>query len=526
MPNLSQTDLDNFSTILNIVKDEYINNSPNYEDKARRLSKHFNEIITKYSYNYKLQFKYSEIRSVPLFELTSRLKKADSLKEKLIKDGIIYKLASNEPTRYLQIVHEEVDDIIGLRYLVSLNCDCENLFKLIFENTEDFSTLGISFINIEYNPQIMKNKRKIFRLKAKFEDILFEIQIKSKIDSAWADMEHILFYKDYNFSYTKNNNKNIMTEIGGLLEKVEDVMLSLRKNEEQYDEYVSQLDFNQHLRKRYIGLMTSKLETSSLLQENQKILFEIFNMFSHDQKSVILSKTRIYELTDFLTFKISKENQKTKLIKNYNEIRRNCIEITIFECLYEDCSRLLNLNKFLSLDNFSNFLKIILRSSSENINLLDTIPLNNYTDWFSNNVFNILSECDYLFNNKFLIYDKYRMWDISIFADKSFEEINALNETAFVNIQEFEKFKNSLKEINYIILKKLVCNNLNDLNDLLESREELDYIEKINDYFNNLKKKLIDKDNDLKNENRVKPQNILIVLLNDIQNKIQEQQND
>ncbi|RZJ90684.1 MAG: hypothetical protein EOO20_07445, partial [Chryseobacterium sp.] len=150
------------------------------------------------------------------YQIKDRIKKKDSFYEKLIRKDlglkivnqfsiVQNKMALNDRKPEILNAIKEFDDLIGLRIVTELKADCPNVYKLLLNSPEFFQNNQIEFLDLEDQPQKMKNGLPIYRIKGKFQGLyLFELQIKSKIDEAWGDMDHSIFYKDYSVSPIKD----------------------------------------------------------------------------------------------------------------------------------------------------------------------------------------------------------------------------------------------------------------------------------------------------------------------------------
>ena len=89
-------------------------------------------------------------------------------------------------------------DIIGVRVVTELRHDCNKVLALLRAFIDDLATTEVVLdkIDLESQPQKMKNGLFIYKIKGIFRsDFGFELQIKSKIEEAWGDMDHAIFIK-------------------------------------------------------------------------------------------------------------------------------------------------------------------------------------------------------------------------------------------------------------------------------------------------------------------------------------------
>lgn len=209
---------------------------------------------------------------IELFEMVDRVKSPESLEEKIIRNQEFFDLMDKEGDELIKAIQEKNDDLMGLRFLVSLSCDCERLFNLLGKYQKDLKEKNITFLNLEQNPQTMRNGRPIYRIKGKYKDEYpFELQIKSKVDSAWADIEHMLFYKDYQFSYIQSTNKQVMKKLGDLLDQVDELMVQVRESQASYERDRKEMEFTQYLGTKYRNQIQDIIGSVFVLRNCHKI---------------------------------------------------------------------------------------------------------------------------------------------------------------------------------------------------------------------------------------------------------------
>jgi ppGpp synthetase/RelA/SpoT-type nucleotidyltranferase len=228
------------------------------EIPTEELVKLFGKLLDEKAQEYSLLSKNSAYPS-PYFQIKERVKKEDSFYEKLIRKDIGLLIAKrfsilSDPTilesRKAEIINaiKEIDDLIGLRIVTELKEDCNNVYKLLLNSTEFFQKNQISFSEIEAQPKKMRNGLEIYRIKGKYQNVYsFELQIKSKIEEAWGDMDHSLFYKDYSVSPIKDTVQVTMNNVGELLDRIEKLLYDLRESGANYEENADHLKFQKYL---------------------------------------------------------------------------------------------------------------------------------------------------------------------------------------------------------------------------------------------------------------------------------------
>lgn len=239
-------------------------------EPCKELKELLNLLLNEKSKEYFLETTNS-VYQAKYYHIKSRIKKGDSFYEKLIRKNIglsitaRFDLVENPAgliDRKKDIISEigSNDDLIGLRIVTELKEDCKNAYNLLLNSADFFQTHNIKFHDLEDQPQKMKNGLEIYRMKGTLKDIyLFELQIKSKIDEAWGDLDHSLFYKDYSISPIKDTVQVTMNNVGGLLDKIEKLLFDLRESGAHYAESSEHLKFQENLEKELSLLLKNKL---------------------------------------------------------------------------------------------------------------------------------------------------------------------------------------------------------------------------------------------------------------------------
>lgn len=418
------------------IKDNAQNTMKAYErgmyDDLKKVEKRLEDtisgIVNQYAAEYKLLYQNDSSKEIKLYELSGRVKEPESLREKIVRDQLFcYMQEASSDEDKINIIKLRIDDLIGIRYLVSLSQDCTSMHSLIKEKISEFNEKGINFFNIDNNPQKMKNGRLIYRLKGSFEGYNFELQIKSKIDSAWADIEHMLFYKDFNFSYIQGTNKEVMNKIGDLLEKIDVLMLQVRESQEEYDKKVDEMDFNQYLRKRYVELVRSKLGSSYVLTEYRNCIFKMFATFGSETREKILSYKDCPKENNIVEFDFEDDLKENALCKNYMKLKNMSVELSIFESLYYEWIACLEKKyKKIKERDLKQYLNTLISCLTQERNYG-----HNFAEWVSGSVIAELNSKLQSISNRLFVFDKeehemvYSYWKAShVDAESEWELID------------------------------------------------------------------------------------------------------
>lgn len=213
------------------LRDEFISNQKLIVDILK-------ELIDKYADEFFLT-RDNSVRKLKFYGIVNRVKEKGSFSEKLIRNNHYNLFVDNlndleninQPELKSKI--KEIDDLIGIKILTDLNIDSINMFKLISSSKfiKDLSDKGIEIneSDIDLQPVPMKNGLNIFKLRCKYETWNFELQIKSKLESAWGDMEHSIFYKDYKITPVRDLAQQSMNHIGKLLIQIDEFLQEIRE---------------------------------------------------------------------------------------------------------------------------------------------------------------------------------------------------------------------------------------------------------------------------------------------------------
>lgn len=309
------------------------------ETKCNEINGILKQFAEEHAPEFHLVHQNESSKKIDLWMLSSRVKGESNLAEKIIRNQEFYNLDLSSDTTSRQTILANNDDIIGLRYLVSLSCDCDSVFQMICAYEDYLKGKQITFSNLASNPEVMHNGRKIYRLKGCYEgDYPFELQIKSKIDSAWADEEHMLFYKESKYSYIQKSHRAIMNQVGELLEQADKMMVLIRNSHDDLTEdEVEEMEFYKKMENRYAPCIKDALSNTILLKQYRKALHYYFMVWGSSTRELILRKME--ETTPLMTlqgFKVNQELSSSNLWKNYEKLKENCLEYILAEHISSD----------------------------------------------------------------------------------------------------------------------------------------------------------------------------------------------
>lgn len=190
------------------------------------------------------------------YMLNGRVKKQDSLKEKIIRKPKLYDESKKNAKHFIDCI---LDDIIGIRIICLLNNNEQQIYNVLQSYFSKKTRIGETecFISdnqvtpfpclaysYEEQPVPQKNGKDIYKLKLKYfksedEFTNVELQIKSLTHMFWGELEHMLFYKNYKYTLDNEFYSKMMLSINSILEtldtQLKDIQSQLSKNDKIKD---------------------------------------------------------------------------------------------------------------------------------------------------------------------------------------------------------------------------------------------------------------------------------------------------
>lgn len=295
--------------------------------ELKEIKKVFVALIEQYAKDYNLTSENSVHDSI-YANVVGRVKNKKSFKEKLIrknlglefinKHKLVDEIEGKKGELELSIKHD-IDDIIGLRIVCDLRKDCIKVFELLKDKEKDLNKKGIVFElgEMDNQPQTMKNGLDIYRIKGIYDSrIAFELQIKSKIEEAWGELDHFMLYKDFSFFPSKDIVQKTMNNVGKLLDEIEFLLYDLRNSKNDYKDNLEDTDFldaleitvNDSIKENFsfsyqlekiagvLKLISDDLETKVFDKKPKKLDFEFLKFNSNIHSDYLSSRNSSYEL--------------------------------------------------------------------------------------------------------------------------------------------------------------------------------------------------------------------------------------
>lgn len=335
MPDFIDKNINVFERVVKLYEEEV---KDILEHEAKELVKRLKRVIDQHSSNYNLETQ-NDVYPIKYYSLKHRIKEAVSLKEKLVRKNEGFRITEigeiNEPeevqAKKLVVLSQlkKMPDIIGVRIVTELRHDCNRVLALLRAFVDDLaaSDIVLDKVDLEAQPQKMKNGLFIYKIKGTFRsDFGFELQIKSKIEEAWGDMDHAIFYKDYSVTPIKNVTQVTMNNVGKLLEDIDELLLGLRNSASQYKENLEQLTNLKSLNDELYPLIEQKLGISF---EIGKVASFLYSVKEKALEGVENPQTIASLNCSFLEFDVTNER-----LQGYVKIREKSFELMIIEAAY------------------------------------------------------------------------------------------------------------------------------------------------------------------------------------------------
>jgi len=178
-----------------------------------------------------------------ILNITSRVKTATSLKEKIFRNNFYLKYKTPED------LIENLSDLLGIRIECRFIEDEMDVYSKVVEEFNIPAEEGYYFnrenpdimLNLDENqPQLQKNGFGIYKIDGKYirgdMTIRFELQIKSLVNVFWSEAEHKVLYKNYKYLLTEGLFRDIMYTLKENLSMVDKQLMILYNHLKELDE--------------------------------------------------------------------------------------------------------------------------------------------------------------------------------------------------------------------------------------------------------------------------------------------------
>jgi len=202
--------------------EEYKDKRPPYEEFSLKLEELIRNIMKE--------------AGIHIHSVTSRPKEISAFSEKLHREG-------KEYTKYTDIT-----DLSGVRIICLLSEDVDNIAEIVKGNFEVLPEYSVDkrdvmdpdrfgYLSLHFVIKLDKGRAELLEYK-RFKDLLCEVQIRSVLQHAWAEIEHDLGYKS-KFALPKDVRRRFY-RLAGLLELADDEFVRLQEDIKEYTEKVSE----------------------------------------------------------------------------------------------------------------------------------------------------------------------------------------------------------------------------------------------------------------------------------------------
>lgn len=446
---------------------------------------------------------------IELYEMVDRVKSPESLEEKIIRNQEFFDLMDKDGKELIKAIQEKNDDLMGLRFLVSLSCDCKRLFDLLVKYHKELELKDITFLNLGENPQTMRNGRSIYKIKGKYKTKYpFELQIKSKVDSAWADIEHMLFYKDYQFSYIQSTNKQVMKKLGDLLDQVDELMIQVRESQASYEKDRKEMEFTQYLGSKFRNQIHKIVGSAFVLSDYRRVLFYIFSQFESAQQQIILNQNNEVIAENF--YVLGAGDTDSTFVKNYNHLVEHSLEFVISEHIYAEW--LNNIKKLNDggdkVEKLKDYFKLLIEGLLQEkmeYYLGNNNVKNEFIKWGVQTILNSLENREISFDFPIFLVNPEEMYMMySFYKANTNAAANMLSSDDITAEGAAKEINDSIENINNEVIVYLFENNIKNSSkniiDVLKECEELkeyysaEFVEKIKEEYGKVKKTVSGKD--------------------------------
>lgn len=255
---------------INILKE----NSEYYNAIRKELCLYFNDCLNEYNC---------------LLSIPSRIKSADSLKEKIIRNQLYLQYDT------AQDIIDHLGDLIGVKLECRFDDDESKIFEILKKEFDVLNENGFFaskkyqnvYLDLESEqPQTQRNGFPIYRIDGFYLDgnkrINFELQIKSLVNSFWGDIEHKLVYKNTNYCVYDGFVSDILKTVKENLSIIDKQLKIIFNELDQNDDtpnYESEVDFVVLISKSLNDLFIKKLKESLGFSINLKSTSNIIASF-------------------------------------------------------------------------------------------------------------------------------------------------------------------------------------------------------------------------------------------------------
>jgi len=265
-----------------------------------------------------------------ILNISSRVKTADSLKEKIFRNNFYLKYKTPEE------LISNLSDLIGLRIECRFIQDEDDVYSKVLKefnvpgkdgyyHTEDNPDVELKLD--EKQPQTQKNGFRIYKIDGRYTRkemvIKFELQIKSLVNVFWGEAEHKVLYKNYKYLLSESLFRDIMYSLKENLHMVDKQLMILYNHLKELDE-------------ADIDKRKEQLETIL-----SKIIYDIYSDKTKEEFGIVLDYRKS---CDILVSYVLKQNEFNDPM-NYDNVY-----LKVLSRLYQLREKDLDLNEYIEFE--------------------------------------------------------------------------------------------------------------------------------------------------------------------------------
>lgn len=392
------------------------------------------------------------------FSIIYRVKRGESLKEKVIRKSLFEDIYSENEDEIKNNIYYNIDDLIGFTILVDTSKKLDDFLNFIEKKIDEIECLDTKVSKL--------GELSYYNIKARYHTELYaqeilvpiEIQIKSTITSAFTNIQHKLIYKNQDVSILKNNNDLMLKSVTSSVIAIEKVIDSV---EESFVKSDSEVEIY-HRQKKVQNLIHER--------SNNEQIFDVFisdvdNIVKRALEGEILLSnysSNIEKVTDEFWETFSEKSGKDTIeISTKNFVLKILNSITTIN--QELIKKIVCYDYYLKMHCKVNF-----EENGEHIQKIEEIM----------QYINSLNSRDISIFEKILLDTKYRIIDfISTILSITSEFLKEEPDINEVDIKEIKEqavlFSFGIKEARDILQEKFLEQEMNILIDELENNKEV-----------------------------------------------------
>lgn len=206
------------------------------------------------------------------FSLIFRVKKGESLKEKVIRKYLYEDIYDSDSSKIVENIYSKVNDLIGITILIDTNKNLESFANFLYQGkineieaitpkADALSTLGdLKYYNIKANYKKMQ------------EVVPIEIQIKSTVVSAFTNIQHKLIYKNKDVSIMRDNNDRILKSVTPSVIAIENIIDSVEESFTSSEEVVETYQRQKKIKQLILGKVEGTSDFDSFIKDIDTII--------------------------------------------------------------------------------------------------------------------------------------------------------------------------------------------------------------------------------------------------------------